>query len=304
MTKSRSIFVGIFCLLTLSSKSYAGLCTEWSTPQQVGTLDAQIKEASGIVASQKFENQVYHINDSGSKGEFFVTTLDGKLLEKVAINNFAPKDTEDMSIGPCGADSCLYIADTGDNSHLKSSSRVIAIKEQNTYYGSTNIFASFTFRYPDQKAYNVEAVDIHPNGDLVIITKDSPSGTTVSQVFWLSAAELWDTTVAIKNLHRIGELDFAAILGDDSSNSLVTSLNIHPSGTRFSVLTYLTVIEFNFDITKGINREVLPKDYTLVPTKKLIQQEAVCYLPGKDALIYSTEGKNAPVYQVNCQARK
>lgn len=304
MTKSRSIFIGVICQLTFSSLSFAGLCTEWSAPQQVGSLDSQIKEASGVVASQQFENQIYHINDSGSKAEFFVTSTSGKLLEKVSIKDFNPRDTEDMSIGPCGTDSCLFIADTGDNYHLKTTSQVIAIKEKKTYGGAASIFATITFRYPDQKAYNVEAVDIHPNGDLVIITKDSPSGTDVPQVFWLSAAELWDASVAIKNLHRIGELDVAAILGDYSENSLVTSLNIHPSGNRFSVLTYQTMIEFNFDITKGINREVLPKDYTLVPTKKLVQQEAVTYLPLLDALIYTTEAKNAPMYQVNCLARK
>lgn len=298
------IFVCIFCALNVSSLSFAGLCSEWSAPLQIGALDSQIKEASGIIASRNFENHIYHINDSGSGPEFFVTDSMGKLVEKVAINNFKPRDTEDMSLGTCGLDSCIFIADTGDNNHVKTDSRIVAIKEKKNFGGAADILATITFRYPDQKAYNVEAVDIHPNGDLVIITKDSPSGTDVSQVFWLSAAELWDTSVAVKNLHRIGEIDFKAILGDYSKNALVTSLNIHPSGNRFSVLTYLTIVEFNFDITKGINREVLPKDYSLVPTKKLIQQEAVSYLPTQDALLYTTEAKNAPMFKVNCLSRK
>lgn len=306
MKKLGLLFLRFFCVTLFTSQAFAGLCKKWSVPEKIGTLDRKIDEASGIAISKADPNRIYHINDSGSKGEFLVTDFSGQLQKKVSIEGFKPFDTEDMSLGPCGNDSCLFIADTGDNFHMKLSSKIIAIKEQRAFSGKAQIFATFKIKYPDRVSHNVEAFAIHPNGDLVVVTKEyneQLEETETAKVFWMSAADLWNHPGDTKTLHQLGEIDVAALLNDKTINSLVTSLSISPKGDRFSLLTYSSILEFNFDISKGVKSEILAADFSIVPTKKLRQQEAVSYSANKDAVIYTTEDKNAPLYQVLCQSR-
>lgn len=295
----------IFSLI--GQQSLAAPCLQWKNAERIGTLDEKITEASGMEISKQFPNRVYHINDSGSKGEFFVTDLSGKLQDRVKIKNFNPIDTEDMSLGPCGADTCLFIADTGDNKPLLSTATIIAINEKKSFNGSAEISTEFKIKYPDLISHNIESIAIHPNGSLFVITKDynkKEDRAEVAQVFWLPTAELWENPGLTKTLRPFGQLDVARILGNPKGeDALITSMAISPKGDRFAVLTYLTMIEFNFDISEGIKNDLSKAEYTIVPTEKLRQQESIAYSPVQDALIYTTEDDDAPMYQALCSQR-
>ena len=52
---------------------------------------------------------MYTHNDSGSGPEFFMSDIDGSNLKRVLIENFTPKDTEDMAIANCFSNkTCLF----------------------------------------------------------------------------------------------------------------------------------------------------------------------------------------------------
>ena len=87
MDHSQALVLGLMVSL-IAQGSFAAPCLQWKNAEWLGTLDENINEASGIEISKQFPNRVYHINDSGSKGEFLVTDLQGKLQERVTIKNF------------------------------------------------------------------------------------------------------------------------------------------------------------------------------------------------------------------------
>ena len=73
-----------------------------------------LNESSGIAFSKRFPDRLYHINDSGSAPEFFISKTDGTDTLKVPINMGFFLDTEDIAVGPClGESSCLVVGDIG-----------------------------------------------------------------------------------------------------------------------------------------------------------------------------------------------
>ncbi len=301
-----SVLGSALVLTVWASTAFASLCQRWSAPENMGILEAKITEASGMAVSSAYPDHVYHINDSGSKGQFFVTDPSGKLIEKVSISGFRPLDTEDMSLGPCGNETCLFIADIGDNYHVRATATIIAIKEKQTYGGQAEIFATIKIKYPDQIHHDVEAMAIHPNGDLLVVTKDynkTDKKTEPAKVFRLPQNEMWEDLSSAKTMHDVGTLDVASLLGDVSQMSLVTALDIAPSGNRFALLTYSSILEFDFDLSKGMSPKVLSSDYTVLPIEKLNSQESMAYLKGQDAILYTSEGKDSPVYRLRCEQR-
>src|SRR5437764_6810116 len=89
-----------FWLLLLLQNGSSFSC-QWTHGTQVGHVDNPIVEDSGLATSRKFPNRLYHVNDSGDTGRFFITHFAGKDLRIVNINGFAPEDAEGLGIGPC-----------------------------------------------------------------------------------------------------------------------------------------------------------------------------------------------------------
>jgi len=62
-------------------------CQQWRRGQVFGKLDfSKIPEASGIAASKKFSNRLYHINDSENAHSFFITDYHGADTQTIAID--------------------------------------------------------------------------------------------------------------------------------------------------------------------------------------------------------------------------
>src|SRR5262245_35111214 len=137
MTKNPGIYrSAIFILVFLICPSaYAQACREWKMAEDIGELQVEVKEASGVVASRKFPGRLYHINDSGAKGAFYVTNLNGRETITVSlIIGGKPGDTEALSLGMCGnGSSCLYIGDIGDNERKRRTIEIIVVEEMQTF---------------------------------------------------------------------------------------------------------------------------------------------------------------------------
>src|SRR6185503_15005700 len=74
---------------------------QWTHGTEIGQLPGVIDEDSGLAVSRKFPDRLYHVNDSGDTGRFFLTDLSGRHLRIVNVKGFAPLDAEDLAIGPC-----------------------------------------------------------------------------------------------------------------------------------------------------------------------------------------------------------
>ena len=79
--------------------------------------DPELVELSGLVAGKKNAGVLFAHNDSGDAPRFFAMDLEGKALGRFELEGATAIDWEDLALGPCGADSCVYLGDVSTN-HL------------------------------------------------------------------------------------------------------------------------------------------------------------------------------------------
>jgi hypothetical protein len=261
----------------LSGPVQAQLCSQWADAVRIGELPSQVRESSGIAASRVYPDRLYHINDSGDAGRFFISRLDGSQLQAVAVAGFRPSDTEAMGLGPCPGPprrSCIYIGDIGDNRARRNAIEVVAVEEQARFTAAAKPVARLLLRYPDGP-HNAESMAVHPDGTLFILTKNRP-------------ARLYKVRVdsAPPVLEAVATLD---------AGNTPTDMTISDDGSRLLVLTYKEAVEFRMDF----------KEQRRIPLLALPQQESVTFLPGSRSFIFATERaillQPQPIMKVNCR---
>ena len=272
------------------------LCV-WDSSVEAGRLDPRfVNESSGLEVSTAFPNRLYHINDSGDAGRFYVTDLAGNGPRVVNIEGFDPVDVEDIALGQCGtgAGPCLFISDTGDNDRLREDVEIVVIEELAEFPDSVAPLDRIRLRYPEG-AQDAESLAAHPNGDLYIITKAADYlrlDVQPSRIYRI-ANDVWrnaDGRTLTPEL--VGAWDFSRISSDVFSGSLPTAADISDDGERLLVLTYTNAFEFamaSWTNPVSTREMVAGIDYREIEIETLEQQESIAYLPGGDAFLYATE---------------
>jgi hypothetical protein len=290
----------------------AQACT-WDSAVRVGELDSSlIDEASGLAVSSEFPNRLYHINDSGDSGRFYITGFNGGGTQTVNVDLFDPRDAEDIALGPCGSleGSCLFIADIGDNARVRDELEIVLIQEQEQFSDRTSPVDSIRIKYPDG-AHDAESIAVHPNGDLFIVSKGADySLLTVSpsRIYRLPGERWQGADGSVQQLDLLGEVDFTAISSDTFSGSLPTAFDISDDGQRFIVMTYVNAFEFYIDLSRAglpVTEDLVPGvDFREITLEVLDQQESIAYL-GENALLYGTEAVRgeAPIMRVRCRTQ-
>jgi hypothetical protein len=303
MWKRNRLFKVVFPLLFLFmvSSTQAQLCPAWGTGESAGVLDVDmLPEASGIAVSRAFENTLYHINDSSYGSSFYLTDLRGGNTRQVQIEDFVKSrhDPEDVSVGPCdGNTTCLFVGDIGDNRTIRDRVRIYVIKEQ-AFGDSVHSYRRVLVRYPDGPR-DAESLAVHPNGDIYILSKEADISSfrfAPARLYRLGRSA-WEDDADPEKVHElsfVGELDLLTL---SQGRSLLlgwipTSMDIAPDGQRLLVLTYDNAFEFNLDLSEGFKpaqEMVEGEDFSFIPLRRLLQQEAVAYGPQAGGFFYTTE---------------
>jgi len=300
-------------LLCTVEPGYGELCSKWDKGKNTGQLDSSvIKEASGIAVSTKYPGRLYHVNDSGGGPYFYTTDITGNQTKKIKIEGYKNRrsDFEDLSLGRCSSNNtCLFIADIGDNREKREYVELIVIEELENYGSSVAPAARIKLVYPD-RAHNAEGIAVHPNGDIYILTKEEDLDKMEAYPSKLYRLDYRKRKSAGKEpvlLEYVGDIDLPALVPEASAyGQLSTSFDISPDGKRFIILTYEDALEFNLDLseskiidTKDMKAGV---DYSIININSLPQQESVSYLPGGSGFIYNTEYKffSVPLITVGC----
>ncbi len=297
----RAIAAGLV-LGMLPSAALAGPCVEWSPPERIGVLDTtMLPEASGIAASRAFPGRFYLNNDSGDGPYFYLTDARGGATTRVAVSGFAPRDVEDVAVGPCGgATSCVWLGDIGDNARTRGTVLFVAAAEQQTFAAEVAPVRTVEARYPDGP-HDAEAFAFHPDGDLYLITKEYRTATRTSEpagIYRLTAAALASAAGTVPTFERVGTIDLPSLIADAFMNQVATAMDISADGKRVAILTYRNVVEWDEDLADGIEATGALRpgsEYSLTPTAPLLQAEAITYLPTGDGVVYTTEKTPLPI---------
>lgn len=288
--------LGVVAALGVALPARAELCPRWSPPQSIGALDTRlINEASGVAISRQFPGRLYFNNDSGDGPYVYVTDARGRGTRRITLAGFTPRDVEDIALGPCAGQTCLYVGDTGDNFSQRQTVSFVILPERARFSDTETPLRTVVARYPEG-ARDAESFAIHPNGDLYLVTKPRDyleRRAGVAQVYRLTAAQLQVSDGSVQTFELVGTIDLPYLLYFNGlAGQIATGMDFAPDGSRALLITYQSAVEINFDFARGLppSRTWRPNiDYRVVPLAPVPQAEAVAYGPDGRSFLYATE---------------
>ena len=143
--------------------------------------DERLHESSGVAVSRSHPGLLWTNNDSGDGPNLYLTDTTGSLRAAFVVAGARAVDWEALAIGPCAPPewrgrSCLYIADTGDNSEQRTRVVVYAVPEPESLPpigaagGRTEPARALRLRYWD-RPQDAEALVALAGGGLALVTK-------------------------------------------------------------------------------------------------------------------------------------
>lgn len=279
------------------------------TPQTVA--DQSLTESSGLAFSKLYPNRIYHINDSGSAPEFFITDSNGLNSLKVPVQMGFFIDTEDLAVGPClGESSCLVIGDIGDNLRFRPNIQFYFFKESNLDENKLRHLAEsgkglapdlvLSVGYPDGP-HNSEGFFLDEKGNLTLISKEKNGRDTSVYQLPFSKIKLaaryaalkdsfsWPNKIKFKFIRKFNLKNL--LPAELNLNTEITSADLNVTGKTVALLTYTGVIEVKTS-SLLLTRDSLwqaNQDFNYIPFTAGPQQEALAYIPGSRDLLISSE---------------
>jgi hypothetical protein len=284
----------LLVLTTPATATGPAPCPQYDAhPNLTGRVPSALRELSGFAASHRHAGIFWAHNDSGNAPELYALRADGTIAATVPLRGVNLRDPEDIAVGPCAAgsaQSCIYLADIGDNGARRPSVQILKVVEPERLDDTPLAPAILPFRYPDGP-HNAESLVVDPaTARVFVITKTLLSLGDVYRIDGLGSRE-GGSAVRIRTLRAPGEFD-----------STTTAADAHPSGTRLLLRTYTRAWELRSPDARAFE-DVLDAEPVPVPEAPQPQGEAIAYTAdGRDYLL-GGEGAGSPLYLVSCAVR-
>ena len=134
-----------------------------------------LPEASGLAASRRSPGILWSHLDSGASPVLIALDTHGAVKGKVRLSGVTLTDWEDVAVSPCGASSCVYVADIGDNRGARQSIAVHRLREPLPTDSSAPAAETFMGVFPDGPQ-DAEAFFVLGTGDMFVVTKGDTGG--------------------------------------------------------------------------------------------------------------------------------
>ena len=203
--------------------------------------DPRLAEVSGAAVSHANPGLIWTINDSGNPPDLLAIDTTGTLRAEFALSGVTNVDWEEVAIGPCGSQSCVYIADTGDNGEDRS--EVVIYRVREPVVGAVYSMTATTLRgaesirviYPD-RPHDVEAMAVIEDGVILLVTKGRSGGVLLFGI----TATAWSAGRVVTPIRK----DSLPIIASGGMGREVTGMALSPDGRRVVVRTYRDLYPF------------------------------------------------------------
>ena len=144
------LLVGVLMFASRSSTAVGGQQADAGRCRPDGQVVKipELTEASGIAMSRRVPGRLWAHNDSGEP-VLFALDERGSVTGRIRLTGATVEDWEAIAVGPCGAGSCLYLADIGDNDAERKRVTIYRLPEPAGATGSVPVTDVFHATYPD-----------------------------------------------------------------------------------------------------------------------------------------------------------
>jgi len=291
------LFLSLACGEDISTDSTFNACKNYASPIVAGDIThKKLDEISGMAISRKNTGIIWVHNDSGGEAHIYAVNLQGYYVGKIDLKGAEMKDWEDIDIGPCGDEECIYVADIGDNEQARKDIEIYRFTEPSKDKLSRDRdidiknYTKFEYKYPDRKR-DSEAFAIHPDGTLYIVSKE-PDGKA-----YLYKTELFDED-------KRTELRYVGFFRMDKDHSSVTAADIHENGKSLLLRTSDGIYEYLLPEAESFDTVVHQKSSRIIAGDE-IHGEAVSYDPVTSHIYHTAERDSSedfnPLYKIICE---
>lgn len=286
--------------LLASGRTTAQTCTTWkSGGTTVGHIEDQtVTESSGLAASRRRDGAFWTHNDSGGGPRLFLMEDDGTAIATVRLIAAPAVDWEDIATAPCGSSTnedsqtCLYVADIGDNEAERETVRIFRFPEPTIPDDTSSTVPVDDWKYIDftyaDGARNAETVLVHPHtAEIYVVEKSNSARPSIYPVPNRPTSDGTHHTVEATSSLEVGE----------GIGRQVTAGDFAPDGRSFSIRTYVKILSFCAGPDKPY-RTAFDAEPIVTHPQLTLQSEALAYARSGDALFFTTEGARAPVVRL------
>jgi len=256
-----------------------------SVPDDKAQLqDELLVETSGVVPSLKDDTLLWMHNDSGDDSRIYAVDVTGRARLRVTFAGANFVDIEDIAAGPCPDDSgpCLFVADTGDNNHVRSDVGVYVLPEPDVPAfadGAVPVleverYWHIPVAFPGGEAIDVEALVVLPDGGGMGFFEKNDDDD--ARVFQLDAPYLDAAAPTVPRALRLVATLVSPGIAIEYGR-MITAADLHPTFDELLVRTYSGV--FTFPLPNKSLADVDGQEANVVtygPTTEA-QGEALCY---------------------------
>ena len=222
-------------------------------------LPTEINESSGVAWSVRHPGVIWTINDGRDQNLYAVDST-GALLARIPLDLPEVWDVEDLAIGPCGSESCLFVADVGDNYRFRDTLSVYRVREPDldAERAAADVFH---MRLPEGPV-DIEALLLARDGGVWLLSKGNREPVSL---FQYPGALRTDTIMPLTETHRVES-------GGRSLQKQITGASPIPGTDMFVVRTYESLAVYQ--INDGMLQKVEGSDL-LLGTLREAQGEAL-----------------------------
>lgn len=195
--------------------------------RRISRLPENVNESSGLLKADS--TSFWTFNDGGGKAEIYRVSIDGKLQETVKIPDARNRDWEAITNDETGH---LYIGDFGNNANKRKD--LVIYK----YDPKTESTQKIYFRYPDQ-------YEFPPSGDN--LNFDSEAFFWYQGNLYLFSKNRGKKMVKLYRLPDTPGDYVADVIDSIFVSSMVTDAAISPDKSKFALLTYGKILEFEIE---------------------------------------------------------
>lgn len=247
------------------------------------TLPEEIDEASGLAFSRTRRGVLWTHNDSGNRAALFGIGLGGGLRASLPVPA-APRDWEDMAVGPCpaGSGDCVYLADIGDLGRGGRPVDLFVAAEPAPGAGAVGPVRRYSARYPDGGSRDAEALFVLPDGGVYLVTKGGDGPVVLYR--WPTPLRE-GTPATLESVRNLGP-------SPEQPGDRVTGASASPDGRWVALRTYSMLSVFRTEDLLGSGGPARRAD--LIPMGEPQGEGVALADDGTVALVSEGHGSSVP----------
>lgn len=279
-----------------------GICSNYAASSEAGVIaPSELGALSGLASSRRNPNIIYAHNDH-DRPVVYAVDVKGNLHARVTLDAAQTSDIEDIAVGACAGDTCVYLADIGDNAAQRNDYGILrfiepSVPETPGEPALTPAFEQLRFRYEDG-SHNAESFMVAPDGTMYIITKLAPGSggrvvaTGPSSVYRIDKSAF--STAGVTTATKLSTLPVPM-----DGGLALSAAAAHPCGLGFVVRTYDQVYEFR-PPTGAAFEAAFEATPVMVAMPDEPQSEGIDYRSDGRGLLTSGEGSHASIMSTEC----